>query len=59
MPPTASQDSRPLKGVWDHPAQPDMNMATMRTAPSRIRMGVTSTIETRSRDDGWRESHFL
>ena len=48
-----------MKGVWDHPAQPDINIATMSTAPSRIRMSATSTIQTRSGDHGWRESHFL
>jgi len=57
-PPTASQDCRSLKGVWDHPAQPDINIATTSTAPSRIRMSVTSTIGTRGKDDACRTSHF-
>jgi hypothetical protein len=48
-----------LKGVWDHPAQPAINIATTSTAPSRIRMSVTSAIGTRGEGDGWRTSHFL
>ena len=53
-----SRSHASLKGVWDHPAQPDINIATTSTAPSRIRMSVTSTIGTRGKDDGWRTSHF-